>query len=58
LAAPRCSFKKQDSGRNIARWFVPESKFGLTLRDFFLRTSMWPGLLWFVRQQFSADSFL
>lgn len=50
--------KKQESGRNIARWFVPESEFGLTLRDFFLRVSMWPGLSWFVRRQLSADSFL
>lgn len=50
--------KKQASGRNIARWFVPESEFGLSLRDFFLRTSMWPGLSWFVRRQFSGDSFL
>jgi len=50
--------KKQESGRNIARWFVPESELGLTLRDFFLRTSMWPGLSWFIRRQFSQDSFI
>jgi len=50
--------KKQASGRSIARWFVPESQFGIMLRDVFLRASVWPGLSWFVRRQFSGDSFL
>ena len=50
--------KKQASGRSIARWFVPNSQFGLMLRDVFLRASVWPGLSWFVRRQFSGDSFL
>jgi 2-polyprenyl-6-methoxyphenol hydroxylase-like FAD-dependent oxidoreductase len=50
--------QRQASGRNIARWFVPENQFGIMVRDFFLRTSVWPGLSWFLRRQFSGDKIL
>jgi 2-polyprenyl-6-methoxyphenol hydroxylase-like FAD-dependent oxidoreductase len=33
---------KQRAGRNLAKWFVPDSVFRIELRDFLLRTSTWP----------------
>lgn len=32
----------QEAGRRIARWFVPESRFGLTVRDGMTRAVNWP----------------
>jgi 2-polyprenyl-6-methoxyphenol hydroxylase-like FAD-dependent oxidoreductase len=48
--------KKQRAGRKMARWFVPETRFSIALRDFAMRISPWPVASWLVRRQLSADS--
>jgi 2-polyprenyl-6-methoxyphenol hydroxylase-like FAD-dependent oxidoreductase len=41
--------RKQRSGRNLARWFVPESSLRLRVRDALLETLKWPMIARIVR---------
>ena len=50
--------KKQRAGRKIARWFVPESRVTLALRDLAMRMSAWPVASWFMKRQLSAESVM
>ena len=45
---------KQRDGRNLARWFVPDSMFKIELRDLLLRTSTWPIASRLIRRQVGA----
>lgn len=48
--------QKQAAGRRMAGWFVPESRFGLALRDLGLRVSLWPGVSSMIRRRLAAES--
>ncbi len=50
--------KKQKAGRNMARWFVPESSARMAVRDMVLRasTSMLGG--WLLKRQIAGESVL
>jgi 2-polyprenyl-6-methoxyphenol hydroxylase-like FAD-dependent oxidoreductase len=50
--------KKQKAGRSIARWFVPEGRVTLALRDAALRMSASRIGGWVLRRQISAESVL
>lgn len=48
--------EKQEAGRRIADWFVPENAFRLALRDVGLRMSVWPITSSIVRKRLATDS--
>jgi 2-polyprenyl-6-methoxyphenol hydroxylase-like FAD-dependent oxidoreductase len=50
--------RKQRAGRKIARWFVPESRVTLALRDLAMRMSAWPVASWFMKRQLSSESVI
>jgi 2-polyprenyl-6-methoxyphenol hydroxylase-like FAD-dependent oxidoreductase len=50
--------KKQKAGRGIARWFVPENRARLAVRDAVLRMSASGIGGWILRRQVSAESVL
>jgi len=45
--------EKQRAGRSMARWFVPEDRAHLAVRDLFLRATGWPLASRFLRNQFA-----
>jgi 2-polyprenyl-6-methoxyphenol hydroxylase-like FAD-dependent oxidoreductase len=49
---------KQESGRNLAGWFVPRGPFRLAMRDLFMRLSTWGPVAHFVRKQLAAESVI
>jgi 2-polyprenyl-6-methoxyphenol hydroxylase-like FAD-dependent oxidoreductase len=50
--------RRQRAGRDMARWFVPESRFTIALRDLALRLSVWPVVSAIVRNRLASESFL
>ncbi len=50
--------KKQKAGRGIARWFVPESRARLAVRDAVLRMSASPLGGWLLKRQISGESVI
>jgi 2-polyprenyl-6-methoxyphenol hydroxylase-like FAD-dependent oxidoreductase len=50
--------KKQKAGRGMARWFVPESRARLAVRDAVMRMSASAVGGWLLRRQFSGDSVI
>ncbi|MGH9099577.1 MAG: FAD-dependent oxidoreductase [Acidimicrobiales bacterium] len=48
--------KKQRAGRGIARWFVPENRFRLAVRDAVMRMSSSRLGGWLLRRQIAAES--
>jgi 2-polyprenyl-6-methoxyphenol hydroxylase-like FAD-dependent oxidoreductase len=50
--------KKQKAGRGIARWFVPDSRARLAVRDAVMRMSASAIGGWLLRRQVSADSVI
>lgn len=50
--------KKQKAGRGIARWFVPEGRVRLAVRDTVLRMSASSVGGWLLRRQISGDSVI
>jgi 2-polyprenyl-6-methoxyphenol hydroxylase-like FAD-dependent oxidoreductase len=50
--------EKQKAGRNIARWFVPESRFRLAVRDAVMKMSASSIGGWILRRQISGGSVI
>ncbi len=50
--------KKQAAGRNIARWFVPETAFRLAVRDAVMRMSASAIGGWILKRQVSGESVI
>lgn len=50
--------KKQKAGRGIARWFVPESRARLAVRDVVMRMSASSIGGWLLRRQISGESVI
>jgi 2-polyprenyl-6-methoxyphenol hydroxylase-like FAD-dependent oxidoreductase len=51
--------KKQRAGRKMARWFVPEGRFRMAVRDAMLRlSSSGPLASWLLKRQLSAESII
>lgn len=50
--------KKQKAGRKIARWFVPEGRVRLAVRDAVMKMSSSAIGGWILRRQFSGDSVI
>ena len=50
--------QRQLSGREMARWFVPETRFTLAVRDLAMRLSVYPLTSRIIRRQLAGDSFL
>jgi 2-polyprenyl-6-methoxyphenol hydroxylase-like FAD-dependent oxidoreductase len=50
--------KKQKAGRNIARWFVPENRVRLAVRDAVMKISSSAIGGWMVKRQVSGDSVI
>jgi 2-polyprenyl-6-methoxyphenol hydroxylase-like FAD-dependent oxidoreductase len=50
--------RKQKSGRRLAGWFLPESRFGLTVRDAVTRMAVTRLGGWLVRRQLAGDNLV
>jgi 2-polyprenyl-6-methoxyphenol hydroxylase-like FAD-dependent oxidoreductase len=50
--------KKQKAGRNVARWFVPESGIRMAIRDAVLRASSSALGGWLLKRQIAGESVL
>lgn len=48
--------RQQRAGRRIAKWFVPEDRPHLALRNLALRTSIWPGVSAVLRRRMAAQT--
>jgi 2-polyprenyl-6-methoxyphenol hydroxylase-like FAD-dependent oxidoreductase len=48
--------RQQRAGRRLAKWFVPESDFGIAVRDVITRASVWPGVASILRNRMTAQS--
>jgi 2-polyprenyl-6-methoxyphenol hydroxylase-like FAD-dependent oxidoreductase len=49
--------RKQAAGRRITRWFVPEDRFHLLIRDAAMRLSAWPIASGLVRHSIDVGGF-
>jgi 2-polyprenyl-6-methoxyphenol hydroxylase-like FAD-dependent oxidoreductase len=49
---------RQRMGRDMGRWFVPEGRFTITLRNLAMRSSIWPPVSAFIRRKLASDDFL
>jgi 2-polyprenyl-6-methoxyphenol hydroxylase-like FAD-dependent oxidoreductase len=45
--------RRQRAGRRFARWFVPDSRVRLALRDLMMRMSTWPVVSQLARRRFA-----
>lgn len=50
--------KKQQSGRQFAGWFAPETRFKCGVRDLVMRMSTWKPALWLVKRQIAGSEDL
>lgn len=50
--------KKQEAGRRLARWFVPENRWRQIIGDLFTRMAGWPVVWRLLRRSFAPESIL
>lgn len=50
--------KKQEAGRKLARWFVPENRVQLAIRDSVMRLSTWPIASWMLKSSLAPESII
>jgi 2-polyprenyl-6-methoxyphenol hydroxylase-like FAD-dependent oxidoreductase len=50
--------KKQKAGRQLAGWFVPESRFGQAIGDLLTRMTEWPIAWRLIKRQLAPESII